>query len=369
MKTNYFNIRQISLYTVLGFLGLAVSSCSSYQNTSSYDSDGIYGSVPRNANNEPVYKYNDGNVTQYNDGNNSGQNMNYKSYFSSMKDEFPVYDDSNNDAYSSNDVNDTIVRTQGYNSYPGWGEDTSNVNVNIYGGGYGGWNSWYGGGWGWSPGWNIGIGWGGGWGYGGWGWGLGWNSWYGGGWGWGGGWGYPYYPHYGHNHYYGNNYGRSTASYQGGRGSFNNNRRSTIATNNRRGSADYSSSRNSSRNSNASINSRSQGTRAVNNRSFNNSRNVNVARSRGDVQYNDANRVNSSRNTYNNSSRNNNNTYTPASRNNTYTPSRSNNAPSRSSGTTISPSRSSSGGSFGGGRSSGGGGGGGSRGGGGGRRG
>ncbi len=122
MKTNYFNIRQISLFAILGILGLAVSSCSSYQNTSSYDNDGIYGSVPHDANGNPVYTYNDGNVQHYNNGNNSGQNMNYKAYFSDLEDDFPYVPVEN----------DTVVQTETYNSYPGWGETTDNVNVNIY---------------------------------------------------------------------------------------------------------------------------------------------------------------------------------------------------------------------------------------------
>lgn len=345
MKTNYFNIRQISLYSILGFLGLAVTSCSSYQNTSSYDSDGIYGSVPRDSNNEPVYTYNDGTVTQYNDGNNSGQNMNYKAYFQSLQNEYPAYTDT--DGYTSYD-NDTIVQVEGYG---GWGEETDDVTVNIYGGyGYGGygWNNWYSpywgySGWGWGSGWGLGIGWG----YGGWGWGLGWNSWYSpyyyGGWGWGG-WGYPYYGHYGYPHYhYGNNYGRSNVAYSGGRSDYYNRGR-------------YATGR---RNAVTSVNSRRQTTATASGRRYDTSRNTTV-RSRGDATYSEG-RTNtrSTRNSdFSNSSRSRNN--------NSFTPSRSSSSPSRSSGTISSPSRS-SGGSFGGGRSSGGGGG--SRGGGGGRRG
>lgn len=345
MKTNYFNLRQISLYSVLGIFGLGAASCSSYQNTSSYNNDGIYGSVPRDSNNEPVYTYNDGNVQQYTDGNNSGQNMNYKEYFSSLQDEYqPVPTD-----YGSE--NDTVVRTEGYNSYAGWGEDTSDVTVNVYGG-YG-WNNWYspywGAGYGWGPGWSLGLGWGyGGWGWGGWGWG--WNSWYSPYWG---GWGYGgwYAPYYGHNHHYYNNYrGRSTAYYNGTRGSYDNNRYSNTRYNNTRRSG---ISNVNGRRQNAAAAGRSY----TNGRTYTTSRNATTVRSRGDAQYNNTSRTapatrSTSRSNYSNSSRS----------NNTYSAPRTS-SPSRSS--TISPSRSSSG-SFGGGRSSGGGGG--SRGGGGGRR-
>ena len=81
MKTNYFNIRQISLYTFLGILGMAVTSCSSYQNTSSYIMT-VFMDLYRTTTMQPIYTYNDGNVQHYNKGDNTGQNMNYKAYFS-----------------------------------------------------------------------------------------------------------------------------------------------------------------------------------------------------------------------------------------------------------------------------------------------
>ena len=191
MKTNNYNLRQISLYSLLGILGLAVTSCSSYQNTSSYDNDGIYGSVPHDENDEPIYTYNNGNVTEYRDGDVSGQNMNYKAYFSSLQNEYPATAFTDVEEYSS--YNDDDVAPQenisytsySSNSYPAWGEATDNVTVNVYGGynGWNNWNNWYspywGWGWGWNngwygSGWNVGIGWG----YGNWGWGLGWNNWH-----------------------------------------------------------------------------------------------------------------------------------------------------------------------------------------------
>jgi hypothetical protein len=162
MKTNY-SFKQLSFYSVLGFLGLAAASCSSYQSASTYDNDGIYGSVPRDSNNNAVYTYNDGNVTQYRDGEVSGQNMNYQEYFRQAGEEYPVFTDTEN--YSS--ANDTVVEYQSYNynNSAGWGEDTSEVTVNLYGGSgwgypyygsYWGWDyPYYGGGWGWGLGWKL----------------------------------------------------------------------------------------------------------------------------------------------------------------------------------------------------------------------
>lgn len=343
MKTYYSIFKRISLYGVLGLFGVAATSCSSYQNTSNHN-DGIYGSAQRDANGQPVYQYNDGNVGQYRDGDVNGQNMNYQAYFKSLQSQYPATVDVQEYA------NDTVVSVESYNANAGWGEDPDNVVVNVYdnswGGMYGwgsgwgwggypgwGWNSWYGGGWG------LGWGWGGGW-YGGWGsyyGGWGWNNWY-------GGWGNGYYPYYYNNggYYNGryNNYNgrRSVAAYGGTRSDYYN--RSN------RASRSYSNGRN---------------TTFTSNRRFNN--NGNAVRTRGDVQYNNS-RSNNSNTVrgYQNSTRSN-NTFTPSRSNNNYSPTRSN-APVRSTPTYSAPSRSSGG--FGGGRS--GGGGGGSRGGGGGGR-
>ena len=42
MKTNALITRKTSLNSLIGFLGLIITSCGSYQNSSYYDSDGIY---------------------------------------------------------------------------------------------------------------------------------------------------------------------------------------------------------------------------------------------------------------------------------------------------------------------------------------
>ena len=95
MKTNYY-LRQLSFYSVIGLLGIAATSCSSYQSASTYDNDGIYGSVPRDSNDNAVYTYNDGDVTEYRDGEVSGQNMNYQEYFREMVEVYPVFTDTEN---------------------------------------------------------------------------------------------------------------------------------------------------------------------------------------------------------------------------------------------------------------------------------
>ena len=44
MKTNYFSAKKLSIYSLFGFFSIMITSCSSYQNSSYYDGDGIYGS-------------------------------------------------------------------------------------------------------------------------------------------------------------------------------------------------------------------------------------------------------------------------------------------------------------------------------------
>ena len=152
---------------LMGLLVLALSACGSYQNTT--DVDGIYGE-----DNSSSYET----QTAETAATDTDKNNYYKQYFktkSQSLDEIPEDDVifTDIDAYSSYESMDdegyvVVEETGGYNGYAGWGENTTDVAVNVYGG-YGGW----GGGWGWG----IGFGWG-------------WGSPY---WGWGGYWGYPYY--------------------------------------------------------------------------------------------------------------------------------------------------------------------------------
>lgn len=313
MKTNFYLSSNNIARLVLFFSGMLLVSCGSYQNSSYYDSDGVY----RGSNGNREYASN--NVEQNN------TNQAYQNYFKSkqLNAEEEVFTDVEN--YSS--VEDsTSTSERNYDSYAAWGSNPSSVTVNVYDNSWGWnyWNNWYGPGWGW--GWNSWYG-------GGWGWnvGWGWNNWYGPGWGWGWnnwygpGWGYGWYGNGWYNGWYGNNFaytrGRRTGGYYGNRysqGRYNG--RSSYTTNGRTSTRDNFGTR-----------TRNSSTRStqISPRSTNGSReyNSNSVRTRSSTR-----------------------TSTP-------TPSVRNNTPTRSSTPTYSGSRSNSGGSFGGGRSSGGGGG------------
>lgn len=187
MKTNDFFSKKSTIYSVLGFLGLMLTSCSSYQNKSYYDNDGIYsGSINR--------------PKQTVENKKAGE---YKEYFSSLnnQNQQEIFTDVNsyssyNDSISKNKTQATTTQYS-QNNYSGWGNNGSeNVTVNVYGNNGGGWNNY-----GWGGGWN---GWyGNNWGYNGWyGNNWGYNGWYGNNWGWGGGWN-----NWGYNGWYGNNWG------------------------------------------------------------------------------------------------------------------------------------------------------------------
>ncbi|WP_344816176.1 hypothetical protein [Flavobacterium cheonanense] len=215
MKTNYFFTKKISIYSVFGVLALIGTSCGSYQNTSYYDNDGIYGSTD----NKPKQ-------TEESKANSAY----YKEYFSSLKQESEeVFTDV--ETYSS--YNDTVSRNQSQTevNYAGWGSNNSeNIIVNVYDNGWGwnnwGWNNGWGmNNWGWNNwGWNNGWGWnnwyGPGWGWNNWGWnnGWSWNNWYGPGWGWNNGW-------------YGNGWGWNNG-WNGNNYAFSNGRRNTNYNNN-----------------------------------------------------------------------------------------------------------------------------------------
>ena len=158
MKTNTFYTKNLSPYLLIGLISILITSCGSYQNSSYYDSDGIYG--------------NSGKAVTNNSSNH------YKEYFNSLQTER---------------VNDTIQ--SGNQDYPDWGSSSNNSTIVVYT------NPWS-----MNFGFDYGFGypnygWGGnnwGWGYNNWSWGY--NNW-----GWGGNnWGYPYYG-YGNSGYYNNN--------------------------------------------------------------------------------------------------------------------------------------------------------------------
>lgn len=189
MKTfNPFNIKNAS-YILSVALSLFVISCGSYTNSSYYDSDGIYSDSSSKR-----YNYEETVVNQ----ENQAQNNKTGSYFT----QFQSYDVIEDEPVGIFTDVESYYGDGSYSSgYSGWGNNTSDVTVNVYGGL--GWGGWYGGYWGWgSPYWSIG------WGLNSWyypywswnyGWGWGWSSWYNPYWGYY----YPrYYPYYGGYYYY-----------------------------------------------------------------------------------------------------------------------------------------------------------------------
>ena len=148
MKTFYFSRANISILMLSGILTLLATSCGSYQNTSYYDNDGVYGSSDNQKPREV-------------ESNNS---VYYKEYFSNLNKDNEVF--TNVDNYSS--AQDSVQKQPEVvtnSNYAGWGSNSSdNITINVYDNG--GWNNW-----GWNNGW-----------YGN-NWGWGWNNWYGPNWG------------------------------------------------------------------------------------------------------------------------------------------------------------------------------------------
>ncbi|MGB5646367.1 MAG: hypothetical protein WBM55_04545, partial [Muriicola sp.] len=188
-----------------GFLATVLVSCGSYQQASYYDNDGIYSTGA-----EQPMVYNTPRTaprtTQQTQNNNDGV---YGDYFGRKAEEIDqimgdeiftdvddYYSGVENDSLDFEDNSTYFDQNNTYAGNGGWGENPSNVVINIndgwgygfnpiwadpfWGGGFG-WNNW---GWG-GLGWNN-WGWRGGFGWNNWGWGgLGWNNW-----GWGGGFGW-----------------------------------------------------------------------------------------------------------------------------------------------------------------------------------
>lgn len=338
MKTNSFFTKKISLYSVLGFFALIATSCGSYQNSSYYDNDGVYGS-----NEKPKQKEES--------RANSGY---YKEYFSNLnKDNQQVFTDV--EKYSSNDVNNNNNEnvSQNQSNYAGWGSNPDNVTVNIYGNnwgwnnsywGYSGFGGYYGNYWGWNNGWYYPS--------------YGWNSWYGPSWGWNYWYGPSWYGNYGYG-YYGNNWGWNNG-YLGHNYAYSGGRRNSNFIG--EGYGNYYGRRSSTvtgvpRNYNNLVTPRSSVNTSTSPRSSYSNQNYNSPRN-----YNNTPRTyNNTPRSYNNSNNNSNNTYTsPRS----YTPSNINTSPrsyTPSSSNSSPRSYSGGGGGYnggGGGRSSGGGGGG-----------
>ena len=187
MKTNrIFQLKTLRLLSLV-VVTITIVSCGSYQNSSYYDDDGVYG--PDNSEKAKRIVQNE----TYTGSNSSS----YAQQFKSMKEEFgPTEVLTDVDNYKS--TPDTVYVQENGSRYGGWGENqTSNITLNVYGnsGWYG--NGWYGNGWGYNN-WWYGNGWG-------------WNNFYGNGW-YGNGWGFNnwyggYYGPYWGNGFYGGYYG------------------------------------------------------------------------------------------------------------------------------------------------------------------
>ncbi|WP_415711146.1 hypothetical protein, partial [Flavobacterium branchiophilum] len=189
MKTNYFSSKKSVIYTLFGLISVMITSCGTYQNSTYYDHDGIYG----NESQKPVVR--------------TENNSKYQDYFYNLQQESGLatttadtYTSTPN-ASATTTSNTTQTATPSYSS---WGSNPSTVNITYYGSGWGlgynswgfntyyGWNPYY---YGYSPYYGYGM----------------YNNWHG--WGWG--WNYPYAyynPYYGYG-YYGNYYNNYYGSY------------------------------------------------------------------------------------------------------------------------------------------------------------
>jgi len=155
-------IKEISFFALIGIL---ITSCGSYQQASYYDNDGIYSSSNKQVttnNKQAVVKKTDNTYANY-----FGEKAN--EYNDILENE--IFTDV--DSYYSNQLNDStdvalqtdyINQNNNYNGTAGWGENPTNVSINIHDN------------WGWN---NAGFfnnwGWGNAgfynnWGYGGYGW-------------------------------------------------------------------------------------------------------------------------------------------------------------------------------------------------------
>ncbi len=258
MKFNYFKTKIPFLGTLSLFFLLA--SCGSYEYVG-YDTDGIYGpdynrTVEYPTDQETV-------VEPDNDGTF------YKNYFSEKAREYEnVFDDNeiftDVDSYEG-DYNQEIDTLQYNKSYAGWGQNNSNVTINVIDNGWNSWgwydpwvwnDPWMWNSWRWNRPWRYGPSYG--WGWNNWGWnagfGLGWYD----PWGWNSGFGWGWNNWGWNNNYYGNYNRRGIAFNSSRRGSLLNRDLSSI---NRR------SSTTSRLNSNSSIRSRNNSREYYNNRS------------------------------------------------------------------------------------------------------
>lgn len=204
MKTNFISFPKPSLKSTIGFLSILIlASCGSYQNSSYYDNDGIYGTTERRF--SPRESQNESSSV-------------YQNYFSSLQDSIkttPILTDVNQyGSYNTSDRQNNI-------NYPGWGSNPQEVVINYspnnwglaFDSGY----PFYGYGWGWGSSF----------------YGYRWNSPYNNYWNTYYGWGYPYYGYgYGSMNYpYYGGYGNSNYLYRSSNYSYNPSRRGSSYSN------------------------------------------------------------------------------------------------------------------------------------------
>ena len=116
MKTNCISFLKSSFNSIIGFLCfLLVTACGSYQNSSYYDTDGIYGTTEAGMRKRAI---------------DQEAAVAYQNYFSALqetKDTAVVFTDVA--SYSSyNNLENNIEES----SYPGWGNNSQNININYY---------------------------------------------------------------------------------------------------------------------------------------------------------------------------------------------------------------------------------------------
>lgn len=116
MKTNCISFPKFTFNSIIGFLSfLLVTSCGSYQNSSYYDTDGIYGTTEAGMRKRTIAQ--EAAVT-------------YQNYFSALqntKDTTSVFTDVASYSSYSNQENETEE-----SNYPGWGSNSQNININYY---------------------------------------------------------------------------------------------------------------------------------------------------------------------------------------------------------------------------------------------
>ena len=313
MQLNY---NQKSKMHLIGALGLILSlvSCGSYQYVG-YD-DGVYGTSERNVE-YPTESSNEEVTSQ--------SSSYYQNYFKEKSQELDYLSQDNViftdiDSYEGNyeAENDTLVDTQ--ESYAGWGQNTTEVSINIYNSGYYN-NFWWNNPWRWNSPWA----WNYGYGYGLYGYGGFYNYWY------------PHYYGYGHGYGYGYGYGNYNNYYSRRGIAYNAGRRGAIYSNSyssRLNRRTLTSTRNTTYRPRRSLNSNVRANTNTVTRSRTTTRRTinNTSRPRSTTRTRSNSPTRSTTRTRN---------YTPnrsTTRTRSYTPSRS----SRSSTRSSSPSRSSS---------------------------